>query len=473
MRKTDYETYYASKPSSLTYKTNVSKKAIVLLVIVTVAAIFLRIGYHRLTIIENPALADAFQYVIYGMNLVQHGTFSKDYPTKSPRPDSYRSPGYPVFIALAMLLGGENAYPVICYTQIMVSGLMVPLTFFLGILFLPLWGAMTAAALVALSPHLVASASYVLTETLFGFVFLCSVLLFCNAVRKRSHLLFISSGACFGYAYLINETALVIPFSFFGIALASEGRGYKRVFQHPFLSGAAWFLVVFCLFPVGWMIRNRTNVPPDAPNGKQRALMTLTHGAYPGFVYKDPRYKYYPYKEDPEQPAYSASLSQFAAIFWGRFRQRPARYLAWYLFEKPYYLWSWNILQGQGDVYIYPVAESLYHQVQAADVTRELMKHLHPIILVLACFAFLLFCVLHCRKKAGVSVADTPILPLITILAYTFIHMVFAPWPRYSIPLRPELYLCSVWTVAVVARFGGIHFMQMTRRNRLRDPARF
>jgi hypothetical protein len=93
MRKTDYETYYASKPSSLTYKTNVSKKAIVLLVIVTVAAIFLRIGYHRLTIIENPALADAFQYVIYGMNLVQHGTFSKDYPTKSPRQDSYRSPG--------------------------------------------------------------------------------------------------------------------------------------------------------------------------------------------------------------------------------------------------------------------------------------------------------------------------------------------------------------------------------------------
>jgi hypothetical protein len=163
-------------------------------------------------------------------------------------------------------------------------------------------------------------------------------LLFCNMARKRSLLLFISSGACFGYAYLINETALVIPFIFFGIALASDGRGHKRVFQHAFLSGAACFLVVFCLFPVGWMIRNRTNVPPDAPSGKQRALMTLTHGTYPGFVYKDRRYKYYPYKEDPEQPAYSASLSQFAAIFWGRFRQRPARYLTWYLFEKPYYL---------------------------------------------------------------------------------------------------------------------------------------
>ena len=221
---TDHATSYAREPSSSSHKRKVSKKAIVLLAIVTVVAIILRIGYVHFTTIEDPIRADAGQYVIYGLNLVQHSTFSKDYPTKTPRPDSYRSPGYPAFIALAMLLAGKNAYPTIQYTQAVIGGLMVPLTFFLGILFLPAWGAMTAAVLVALSPHLVTSASYVLAETLFGFVFLCSLLLFCGAVRKRNRLLFVASGAGFGYAYLINETALLIPFIFSGIAIVSNGR---------------------------------------------------------------------------------------------------------------------------------------------------------------------------------------------------------------------------------------------------------
>ncbi len=459
---------YARQRSSLSHNTKLSKEAIVWLAIVTVVAIFLRIGYVHFTTIEDPIRADAGQYVIYGLNLVQHSTFSKDYPTKTPRPDSYRSPGYPAFIALAMLLAGKSAYPLIRYTQVMASGLMVPLTFFLGILFLPAWGAMTAAVLVALSPHLVASASYVLAETLFGFVFLCSLLLFCAAVRKGSHLLFAASGASFGYAYLINETALLIPFIFLGIALASDGRGYRRAFQYPFLRGTVWFLVVFCLFPVGWMIRNKTNLPPGAPQAKQRALITLTHGTYPGFMYKDLRYKYFPYKEDPKQPAYSASLRNFAPIFWERFRERPIRYLTWYLLQKPYYLWSWNILQGGGDVHLYPVVESFYHRVRAANVSREVMKHLHPMVLVLALFAFPLFYLQHRSKNLVLSIPDTPVLPIVTLVAFTLIHMIFFSLPRYSIPLRPELYLCCLWSVTVLARSRWTRFMRFSGRNRSR-----
>lgn len=451
----------------------VSKKVIVLLAVVTVIAIILRIGYVHFTTIEDPVRADAGQYVIYGLNLVQHGTFSNDYPSRVPRPDSYRSPGYPAFIALAMLVGGKNAYPLIRYTQVMAGGLMAPLTFFLGVMFLPVWGAMIAAVLVALSPHLIASASYVLTETLFGFVFLCSLLLFCGAVRKRNRLLFVASGAGFGYAYLINETVLLIPFIFLGLALASNGRGYRRAFQYPFLRGAAWFLVVFCLFPIAWMIRNKANLPPGAPQTISRALVTLTHGTYPGFVYKDPRYKYFPYKEDPKQPAYSASFSNFATIFWERFRERPVRHLTWYLLEKPYYVWSWNILQGGGDVHLYPVEESFYHRVRAANVTRELMKHLHPIVLLLALFAFPLFWVRYRRKSEGLSMTDSPVLPLVTLMVYTLIHMIFFSLPRYSIPFRPELYLCSLWTVTVLVRSRYASRIRFTGRNHSRHKTKF
>ena len=36
---------------------------------------------------------------------------------------------------------------------------------------------------------------------------------------------------------------------------------------------------------------------------------------------------------------------------------------------------------------------------------------------------------------------------------FTAIYMVFAPWPRYSVPLRPELYLCAVWSGTALTKF--------------------
>ncbi|NJL60252.1 MAG: hypothetical protein HC887_12100 [Desulfobacteraceae bacterium] len=74
------------------------------------------------------------------------------------------------------------------------------------------------------------------------------------------------------------------------------------------------------------------------------------------------------------QSEFSSSLSSFSKIFWSRFQERPIRYISWYLFEKPYYFWSWNILVGQGDVYIYEIKKSLYQTSAAANFTREIMK---------------------------------------------------------------------------------------------------
>ena len=37
----------------------------------------------------------------------------------------------------------------------------------------------------------------------------------------------------------------------------------------------------------------------EAPRGSGRAITSMSHGAYPGFVHKDIRFKYYPYREDP------------------------------------------------------------------------------------------------------------------------------------------------------------------------------
>ena len=77
-------------------------------------ALHVRIQYVNKTLIDAPIRADARQYVIYGYNLANHGTFSKEFPSDNPCPDSFRSPGYPLLIALALILGGDQGfYPIV------------------------------------------------------------------------------------------------------------------------------------------------------------------------------------------------------------------------------------------------------------------------------------------------------------------------------------------------------------------------
>lgn len=108
----------------------------ILVFIIFILALFIRIQYINTTVIAKPIVADAKQYVTYGYNLVIHGTYSKDY-TEKPPPDSFRSPGYPLFIALAYYTcGTQGYYSIVIYVQIILSSLLVLLTYYLGSFFM-------------------------------------------------------------------------------------------------------------------------------------------------------------------------------------------------------------------------------------------------------------------------------------------------------------------------------------------------
>ena len=417
-------------------------------------ALLIRVEYIRTVDIIEPIRADAREYTIYGLNLLKHQTFSRD--IYHPKPDSYRSPGYPFIITAALAIGDlERLLSIMAYLQAAMSTLSVAVICLLGRRFLPDWAALTAAGLAALSPHMIATTSYMLTETAFSFFLLLAIYSFYRGWGVKSGISAGCSGLLFGYTYLINETSLLVP-GFLAIgAFGVVWRHFSRSERSKFFRLLVIFIISFAILPCAWMIRN-SRLPENAPRGSGRATAALSHGAYPGFVYQDPRFKYFPYQEDPDQPGFGASLKDFSRIFWDRFKQRPVRYVSWYLFEKPYYLWHWNNFQsnkgdatiaGKGDVYLYPVKSSLYLTSDVANWTRLVMKNLHPVLLALA-LAGVFLCGHNIISKQNIGKRyQTPIFLFIVLVYYTGLYMVFAPYSRYSVPLRPELYLCSMWAL--------------------------
>ena len=437
------------KISELTIK-NTRIIPITIVGILTIAALLLRLAFIHYTVISNP-IHDARQYVTYGYNLLEHHIFSSQMPSnpkKPPQPDAFRSPGYPLLMAAAIYWGGAKGfYPTILFWQTIIGSLMVPLTFMLACRIIPFQLALGAALLVCISPHLISMTSYLLSETLFSLTLILAVLFFVEAMLRKKAIIFAVSGLSFGMAFLVNETAMLLPLALLIVFwLASKGYLKKKPFQ-LWPSHMVIFLAVFIIFPVGWSIRNHISLSEKAQSGYNRALNTLTHGTYPGFIYKNSAYKYFPYREDPRQPEFSSSVNALTSILWERIKKRPLRYLSWYLVEKPYYLWSWNILQGQGDVYIYPVTTSLYFSSKWANVTRIFMKVLHPFILIFAVIGFILW-------FKGVTTIETKTkndliqsILFIILIYYTLLYTLFASWPRYSVPLRPFLYIWSLWSL--------------------------
>jgi len=422
-------------------------------------ALYLRFYYVNQTVDDIYVARDAEHYVNYGKNLIHHRTFSYQGDKSPPIPDSFRSPGYPIFIALALKISGEYDYlKTALYSQAFLSAALVPLTFVIGTFFLSNPAAVLASGLVAINPHLITTSACVLTETLFSFLLLFAIYVFQLWQRNESFWLGGISAILFGFSFLTNETALFLPFIIvFVLALAKHFQiGNVSICKNSI--ALIVFLSIYSIFPVSWWLRGYYNVPVNAPKGSDRALVTMSHGAYPGFIYKDTRYKRFPYREDPQQPVFGSSLTNFSKILWSRVQNEPFKYVTWYLVGKPYYLWSWNIIQGAGDIYLNPVQSDLFVEQRSAAYVKKGMRILHFPLLISALLSipFTLVIVRSTRNPVR-YLGRVALVPMIVCVYFTIIYTIFAPWPRYSIPLRPELYLCAIWTLSIIVKYWRKH----------------
>jgi len=422
------------------------------IILVAAAATYLRIEAVTNTVIEKPVRADGADYYFYAYNLSRHGVYSKT-PVGhgQPVPDAVRSPGYPLFLTpFVSWPPTDHMLLDINLLQVLLGVGTVLLTFSLCRRFMPRGPAMLAAMFTAVSPHLVSFTTYLLSETLFTFLLVLMLWLITGIQAGRRQYLF-----AFASGLLLAAAALTRPvMDYFFIPLAG-----LLVFQFGPRQGtrlALSCLAGFAALTLPWALRNLLTLG----HVSDPTLMTdtLLHGMYPNFTYAgEAQSKGFPYRFDPHAVQLSRDLGGVLGEIARRFYEQPLVYLKWYLLGKPVALFSWNMVQGMGDVFVYPVIRSPYWSQPLFRITHDFMQLVHWPLVSLSAVAAILAWVPRCMRMFGEMAVFTVRLLSLLLAYYVLVHMVGAPFPRYSVPLRPVIYALAVFALLSGYRYlsGG------------------
>jgi len=432
--------------------------------LITLVGFVLRVLYVWMAQVDYPIRGDVNQYVLYAWNLVHRGVFSTALPDAAgAAPDSYRGPGYPLFLALNMWLAGHSDLPLrpgpnglqaLGYVtdtwmryalagQVVLSTATVALSMAMARLWLSRAAVLVAGFLVALWPHLITFAGSLLSETLFAFTIVLSLYLACVAQSRSSLLLTMSAGACFGCAYLVNPVIALFP---------------------PLLAALLWvrmqrraaiiLLVTFAIAPSLWAVRN-TGIVGENSDATLRAAQNLVQGSIPQYFtaynsrLDNPISKQIVDLASDETQLLIAHPAAGLAEIVDRMRQDPAFYAKWYLFDKPYQLWDWEIRIGAGDIYFLETQHSPFERIPALKSMKYLIRSLNPVLFLLAAGAMFVLVWQNFRRPSS---ADVPPSALALLFLYvTLLHLMFQAEPRYAIPFRPVELLLAVTAVTASA----------------------
>ena len=403
--------------------------------------------------------ADAAEYYHYAFNLAEHGVFSKALPGTRPlMGDSFRDPGYPVFLAgwMKVFPQWDNWYAAVLMSQALLSALTVVLTLALARRWMSFGWLAGAGVLMAAWPHSVAMSSYLLSETLFGFLAALGLLLLRTAVDRQRTSWAAASGIGFSLAALTN--AVLIP-------LAPLLAFYLFVRKKASAKLCATLAIAALAVLTPWMMRNAL-MPAEAGNSSSsgRALLNLVQGSWPSLhsayqasMKHDANGSRIMAAIEHESAVMKQSLTAGLKMMGHRMADNPGRYVWWYL-SKPALLWAWDIRIGQGDVYVYPTRNSPFKTNMVWRSVSALCRSLNPWLFVLAILGGLVPFLPRQMTPPDRTAAA------LTLIFITLVYSVLQAEPRYSVPFRGlEIVLAvfatfrlSEWTRAFKERYRGM-----------------
>lgn len=422
----------------------------VVLAVLLVAGLVLRLGAVAYTTVDGPVRADAKDYLLYAYNTRYHGVYSSTdtiSPGKAARPaaDARRVPLYPLFMAPFLANPPINKnLTTITRAQALISTLCIFLVYLLARRILPLPLALGAAGLTAISPHLVNMNVYLLSETLLSCVLVLAIYLTVRTLQEGRVGALCLPGLVLGAAALTHPlvTYLVLPLAMFVAAAYPAATRWKA---------AGALLLGFALVYAPWIARNVHTL--GTPDDNRLLIDTLHHGMYIDMMYQgDPATWRSPYRADPRSAEISRNLASVTAEIARNLREAPAEYLRWYLIGKPVTAWSWGIVVGQGDVFVYPTTSSPYWYRPHFQATHWFMRMLHgPLVLLMAAAAVLAWLPRN-RTRLTAPEAVAARVVSILLLYHIAVMTVGFPLPRYAVPLRPFMYLMALLTVSILTR---------------------
>lgn len=398
------------------------------------------------TTLQAPVQSDAIKYVTYAWNLRHYGTFSRapfwlsSQPTH-PSPDKLVLPGYPAFLDLFLREKVDVEFVrQVVLAQATLGVLTCLMTLLLGLRVLPFGLAIGAGLLTCLSPHLANIGTDLLTEALFTMLLASSALLAVRAAcARRPFWNAAAAGAMLGAASLVRPQMQLFPWLLLALCLLLPA---WRLHARAALVGLACFLAL----TLPWNLRNAT-VERGATDPDPLA-MTLYHGSFPGLMYDEqPATAGYPYHYDHGAALHSQDVPSALRFIAEGFQAHPARYVAWYLVGKPLAFLAWSDPANATDVDIYPVTATPYLERPMFGAIKAAMRWLHWPITALALLA-LPIAALRPALLAADPRTRTALRLLALALTYAiFLHMIGAPFGRYSIPFRPLVYVLGMATL--------------------------
>jgi hypothetical protein len=135
-----------------------------------------------------------------------------------------------------------------------------------------------------------------------------------------------------------------------------------------------------------------------------------------------------------------------------RASRNPLRYATWYLLQKPIYFFDWTYIEGAGDIFIYPVLKTPYQSRGEFRLTRGLMWLLHWPLVALGFVGLFIALARAWRRRNDTDAVRDRALGLVALtMAFAIaLHMVAAPFSRYSVPFRPLTYLLALYAVVAL-----------------------
>ncbi len=232
-----------------------------LIVSVAVHAVVLLVALGRTGSIDGYAFSslDCGEFYKIAQNVAERGVFSQDEapPLKS---DTWRTPGYPLFLAVFMFLLGDSTAMLVVVQQAL-SILNMLLLFWIASPLLNTRRAMIAAVLFLLEPYHLYYSLWLMSATLFVTVLLLTWLAWTRACRTGRLGWFALLGALSGFLVLVRPVGSLIPIVVVvGLLIVvlrlRPGRLDRR------RGKAAWLVlttfVIACAVVAGsWMVRNQ------------------------------------------------------------------------------------------------------------------------------------------------------------------------------------------------------------------------